>query len=434
MLQKPAAAADRPFRAIMDTMLDPLALGQPVHDAEGRVVDFICTDANPAACAFIGIERERLLNRRLLAVYPEITGTGLLARFADTARTGRPTTIDDFPCPLRCAGTRWLDIRAVRSDGQVCFGWRDNSERHEAAEKIAASEERFRLLAQNSLDVVVRIGADDRIVWVSPSITPTLGWAPADCIGRHAAELLATGPARDRYLRNNALAAAGQGVVSRARILNATGADHWVELHTSPYRAPDGHIDGVVATFRLIDAEVQMEQALEHRARTDEVTHLLNRREGLERLGALAGRRGGTIAVAWCDIDHFKSINDTHGHAAGDAVLRHLGETIRRCLRSTDDVGVRIGGDELLVILHDVRDLHEAVHVAETLRSNAARPIPVGGGTVRTTISIGVTVGRPDESIDALLARADDAMYRAKAAGRNQVVALPPPDRDGRAA
>lgn len=162
---------------------------------------------------------------------------------------------------------------------------------------------------------------------------------------------------------------------------------------------------------------------LERRASTDELTNLLNRKEALEQVENLNRRGGQGLAALWCDIDRFKLVNDTHGHAAGDAVLKALADRIRGCLRSTDDVGARIGGDELLILLNGVRGIEEAMNVAEMLRSRAAEPIPTAAGPIAITLSIGVTIANPDESTDALLARADDAMYQAKNRGRNQVVA-----------
>ena len=102
--------------------------------------------------------------------------------------------------------------------------------------------------------------------------------------------------------------------------------------------------------------------------------------------------------------------------------LQTVAERIRGCLRSGDDLAARIGGDELLVVLHGVRDLDDAVAVAEKLRRRTAEPIHTAAGPISVTLSIGVTLAHPSESTDALLARADAAMYQAKNGGRNQVV------------
>lgn len=151
-----------------------------------------------------------------------------------------------------------------------------------------------------------------------------------------------------------------------------------------------------------------------------------------ERIDASRGkyaRTGQAIAVLFCDLDNFKSVNDRHGHAAGDEVLRVMADRIRRCLRSTDDLGARVGGDELLVVLQGVQDLQNAVALADKLRLSAAEPIPIGDTTLMTTVSIGVTLAQPDEKASALVARADAAMYRAKKLGRNQVIPIEyPPD------
>jgi diguanylate cyclase (GGDEF)-like protein len=110
-------------------------------------------------------------------------------------------------------------------------------------------------------------------------------------------------------------------------------------------------------------------------------------------------------------------------------VLEALGARIRGCLPTPDDLGGRIGGDELMVALRGVHDIDEAVLVAERLRCAAAEPIPFAGDAIVATLSIGATLALPDEGIDAILARADDAMYEAKAQGRNRVVAIGAPAR-----
>ena len=413
--------------AVLESIIDPLTIARPERDAEGHVVDFTYVAANRAACAWIGVDREHLLGRRMLDLYPEVTATGLLARYAATAKTGCSTVVEEFPFPLHGVGVRWIEVQAGRANDCVCFVWRDVSARHEAVRKLAASEERFRLLAENALDIVVHFGPDDRILWISPSVTRVLGWTVAGCIGRGALEFLATPESRDRYRHSKLRVAAGDGDVVRVEVLDSAGGVHWAEVRSSPCRMPDGGIVGMVSSTRIIDSEVQSEQALVRQARTDEVTGLLNRKEGLVRLDAIVRQGGARVAVLWCDIDRFKSVNDSHGHAAGDAVLQALAERIRGAMRSDDDVAARIGGDELLLVLRGVDDLDDAVAVAETLRRRVAAPIPVEAGMVRATVSIGVTLAGDWEGLDAILARADEAMYEAKTGGRDRVVALAPP-------
>ena len=421
------APTEGQFQAVLASTLDPMTLVRPVRDPRGLIVDFVIAVVNPAACAWIGGERDTLRGQRLLDVIPEIAATGLLDALAITADTGRPTIIDDFPFPLGDVGTRWMWVRGSRGGDLVCIVWRDVTDKYRAAEKLARSEEQFRLLAENSTDVIVQLDPNDKVLWISPSAAPVLGWKPADCLGRSGVEFLTTTETRERYARDKARVLAGQSTVSRGQIRNAAGETHWVEAHTFPYRTPDGILNGVVASLRLVDAEVRMQQDLDRRARIDDQTGLLNRRELLERLEAVVGRHEAPVGLLWCDIDRFKSINDFHGHAAGDAVLVAIGQRIRDCLRSAADFGGRISGDELIVVLRGIGGLDDAVARAESLRSRVAEPIPAGDDVIRATISIGVTLLRADEGVDVILARADDAMYQAKALGKDRVCAIPAP-------
>jgi len=164
-------------------------------------------------------------------------------------------------------------------------------------------------------------------------------------------------------------------------------------------------------------------------ALTDELTGLYNRRYVFAHLSELLGRRGeggNDTAVLLFDVDHFKQVNDRHGHPAGDEVLRELGERAVRQVRSVDLVG-RLGGEEFVVIMPET-SLAGAVVVAERFRAAVADEpfVPRGlSEKVQVTVSVGIAVtGEGSDTIDTLLKRADDALYAAKHAGRNRVIAL----------
>jgi two-component system, cell cycle response regulator len=163
-------------------------------------------------------------------------------------------------------------------------------------------------------------------------------------------------------------------------------------------------------------------------ALTDELTGLYNRRYVFAHLNELLARmpeNGTETAVMLFDIDHFKLVNDRHGHPAGDEVLRELAKRAMRQVRSVDLVG-RLGGEEFIVVMPET-NLAGAAIVAERVRAAVAEALFVladDGTAVAVTISIGVAVtGRGDEKLESLLKRADEALYAAKNAGRNQVVA-----------
>ncbi len=155
----------------------------------------------------------------------------------------------------------------------------------------------------------------------------------------------------------------------------------------------------------------------------DALTDALNRRAFGELLAAEQGQlgRGRSHALVVLDIDHFKRINDSLGHAGGDAALRHLVQVLQACLREADQLG-RLGGEEFGVLL-PLSDLPGAICAAERMRSALqARPLQWQGRPHEMTASFGVALASADDTDpDALLQRADQAMYRAKAAGRNRV-------------
>ncbi|MCP9860575.1 MULTISPECIES: GGDEF domain-containing protein [unclassified Cyanobium] len=188
-------------------------------------------------------------------------------------------------------------------------------------------------------------------------------------------------------------------------------------------------LNTIQSAFRtMAQAISEREQQLRHRASIDELTGLLSRSELMEQLQQLLSkperrRQGESLALLFCDLDSFKEINDSLGHATGDAVLRAVAERLHSCLR-TSDLGGRMGGDEMVVVLHAVPDLESALAVAKKIRLAIAQPIKTPALDIGITASIGATLARPDEGMDELMARADIAMYEAKQAGRNRVIPI----------
>ncbi|MEA5474252.1 diguanylate cyclase [Synechococcus sp. CCY9201] len=424
--QERLSAERQRLRTTLDSLLDPHFMLGPVRDADGQITDFRILRANPAAAAYNQMPLDRFAGATIMEFWPGHVTSGLFDLFLKVLASGQPLLLDDFVLYHDIkAQSRHFDIRAVKVDGDLSITWRDVSEKAHAIEQLAASEQQFRLLAENSTDVVVHLAADDTVRWVSPSLQTVLGWQPAAWIGHPIGELVeAFG---DRPCRQQAnQGKLSQCLVRRDQLRSRDGNPHWIESHWSPFLNAAGEPDGQVCTFRMIDLEVSAERELERRAATDSLTALLNREEvfsQIQRLTAQQQRRGQELAVLFCDLDHFKTVNDTYGHNAGDAVLQAMAARVRSCLRSSD-LAARIGGDELLVVLPGVQGIDDAISIAEKLRRLASAPVPLIDGEVSITISVGVALARANESLDALIARADTAMYDAKQNGRDQVVAI----------
>lgn len=160
---------------------------------------------------------------------------------------------------------------------------------------------------------------------------------------------------------------------------------------------------------------------LEQLADTDTLTPLANRRaflRAVDRAIRLAGRHETQTALAFMDLDGLKAINDAHGHITGDAVLLHISERLRGAFRATD-LAARVSGDEFAILLDHLSEADARQRVGDLVQSLAADPIRVGQNELFICLSWGLTMIRPDDSVDVAMARADAAMYAAKAAQRS---------------
>ena len=291
----------------------------------------------------------------------------------------------------------------------------------EAERERAEAEAHYRILADNAVDVVIHIRGV-QVVWISPSVEAGFGDPPEQWVGT---DFLARVHPDDVDGVVSALQeiTAGETAVARFRLRTSEGGYHWVDGRGKPYIDAAGNTDGATGSMRIVDDQVEAERQLERLARFDSLTGLVNRAETLARLesGLTGSRTPGTqLGVLFCDIDRFKTINDTFGHGVGDAVLWTVAERISQCVRHGDTVG-RTGGDEILVLLPGLHSLAEALQIAEKIQARTAEPIHHTGSTFHATLSIGVTLTMPGESETDLTTRADAAMYQAKRAGGNTV-------------
>lgn len=294
----------------------------------------------------------------------------------------------------------------------------------EAEIRQAESELRLRTITNSMPALITYIDREEKITFANATSREWLGLEPSQVLGRHVQDVAGT----DVYLSRKAMIAralAGEKVEFEAHT-QRTGFDRVTQVIYVPDTRPDGTTHGIFSLALDITALKVVEHKLIELARLDTLTGLPNRLAFNEYLpdAVLRGRlTGNSLALMFLDIDHFKSINDTMGHAVGDAVLVEYARRLLGSVRATDMVA-RLAGDEFVLVLENLSAPGDVASVAEKIveRINAP-PFVVEGQQIEVTTSVGIAFHRAaDSSVTAaeLLARADAALYNAKAAGRNR--------------
>ena len=435
---QPAPGADPPaWHADLDgryaaAVVSALAVGVIVQNRTGVV-----TSANDAACAILALPRSEVVGRTSLdnrwrairpdgRLLPPDAQPGLLA-----LRTGHIQR--DVAMVVRHPGEspRWLHVTAVPvvpgDDGRpagVVTTLTDVTADRERELALRRSEEQFRLAMEHTPIGFALVDLEGRFIRVNRALCALLGYQAHELRDRtlrdvtHPDDIAEVAHQLRRMLRGE------RDVVEfEKRWLRRGGETVWgrlsIALATDEIAGPQY----LIVQIQDVTESRRANDMLTHLALHDPLTGLPNRTLVLDRIKKALdrGRRTGRhVAVLFCDLDHFKVVNDSLGHDLGDAVLVEIARRLAQALRGGDTAG-RLGGDEFVVVCEDVGDEQEAIRVAERVQSAVRQPASVGGRVVVPTISIGIAVsGGYDVDPLALLRDADTAMYRAKRHGRDR--------------
>jgi diguanylate cyclase (GGDEF)-like protein/PAS domain S-box-containing protein len=441
------------LRTAFDVAEDPFLLLQVLQRLDGSMEDLLILEANQAACRAMRQDREGIVGQTLLTILPQMKQNGLMDLFLDAASAHVPVSITDFVYKNHeiFNDDRCFDIQILPTKDVLVTTWRDVTERSRAARSLADAAALYRLLTENIVEVVVLLDQQERVIWVSPSLQPMTGWQEEQWRGRQFRDLFAAAEGTPEPVElHHWLAQSGPIRQGRLRLADPKGGWSWVQLSVRQLQrdglrsidaletlSPDqddplGQTippldEGYVLTLQPVDEQVQEERRLHRRASIDALTGLESRATILgwldQRLLDASGRKAQPLALLFCDFDDFKAINDTHGHACGDVVLKTVAERITRVIRHRDHAG-RLGGDEFLVLLDGIHSLDDAQGVAAKLHALLREPISWGDQLIPVSVSIGVALHEAGEDADLFLKRADRLMYAAKAAGRGRVAAL----------
>ncbi len=283
-------------------------------------------------------------------------------------------------------------------------------------ERLQAREELFRSLVTSASDLITLHEPDGRVTYVSPAVERVFGMSADELLGRSIGEVVEpTDRLRLRQAFMQVVREPGAEVETLVRVRAATGELRWMQVLLKN-QLHDPSVRGVIGNARDVHERHLLERQLSHAAFHDALTGLGNLAHARALLTSAYGS-GRPVTVVLVDLDGFKAVNDTFGHAHGDELLCQVAELLSGCLRHRDEVS-RIGGDEFVLVLDGEQDVAAiTARVLTALRT----AVPVAGTTVSVRASLGIALTRDAASPDELLRNAGLAMYASKGTGRDRV-------------
>ncbi len=423
--QKMLRESEARYRSLINDVLDNAAVAIIILDS-----DFTAVWANRSFEHFFCIKREEILGEdfrhTINTIFPDTLQescnfkSGLLAAYRANNTTRRMTC-----CLEKTSGKakQWLEYHGQPIRTGLYKGGR--VEHFTDVTEIKLAEEKLHILSQaveQSPASVIISDTEGNIEYVNPRFSRITGYNIDEAVQQDLDWIIARHAESD--IQKEIRAALRNGTEWRGELPNQrrNGEDFWEYLAISPIKSDDGTITHYLAISEDITVRKVYEERLFNQANFDSLTRLPNRVLAFDRLTqalARAHRNERIVAVIFIDLDHFKNINDTLGHAAGDQLLVEAAKRLRGATRE-DDTVARISGDEFLVILPDLATVYDSKVVAHKILNAFSSPFTLEGRELFFTVSIGLST-YPDDSDNphALLQHADAAMYRAKASGRN---------------
>jgi diguanylate cyclase (GGDEF)-like protein/PAS domain S-box-containing protein len=294
-------------------------------------------------------------------------------------------------------------------------------------EALFDEKERAQVTLNSIGDAVISTGVSGQVTFLNIVAERLTGWPRAEAIGRQSAEVLHLVDAANRALAANPMEQAIRenktvALASNCVLIRRDGDESAIEDSAAPIHDRRGQVTGAVMVFHDVSAARAQSARMEHLAQHDALTDLPNRvllNDRLEQAIGLANRHGKSLALLYLDLDRFKHVNDSLGHAVGDNLLKSVALRLTNCVRGTDTVS-RQGGDEFVIMLSELLHVEDASGCAEKILRAIQLPYLIDGEEINITASIGIAV-YPADGIgpEALLRNADLAMYEAKEHGRN---------------
>ena len=296
-----------------------------------------------------------------------------------------------------------------------------------AEEALFEEKERAQVTLNSIGDAVLVTDTGGHVTYLNRMAEYMTGWSTGEALGQPLSTVfnIVDGETGETA-PNPAVSAMNEdrtvGLIANCILLQRNGKGVGIEDSAAPIHDRDGAVTGAVIIFRDVSQSLTETRKMAYLAQHDPLTGLPNRALLTERLRqaiSLARRHHTQVALLFLDLDHFKQINDSLGHAVGDQALCAIANRLSACVRSTDTV-CRLGGDEFVILLGDIDSPDDAAHIAEKARATITTPLRVSGHTLEVSASVGISI-HPEHGADAeaIIRHADTAMYHAKANGRD---------------
>jgi diguanylate cyclase (GGDEF)-like protein len=432
-----AQEAHSQFLAAAETSLDAFGLLESVRNDAGEIVDFRVLYINANGERLVGRPRSELLGQMLCSVTPARPTHSMFAKFCKVVNSGEPLN-EEFRVNFPSIRASWLRSQVVKLGDGLALTFSDISESRATQERYAHLAEFTDSVFQNAPFSIVATDTNGQITAMNVAAEKLTGYAREELVGKAPLTVLHD----ERELLGKALGIDPAATVEQCGFSALTAGvavgemeeQEWTLIRRDGVRTPinlamravttdAGQVSGFVSIAFDITERRQMLDYVTHLASHDQLTGLAGRallQDKTVQAVELARRYGTKVAVFVIDLDHFKRLNDSLGHASGDQLLIEAARRLSRSVRSTDVVA-RVGGDEFVVVMPDITSVEDVEQCAANLVARLAPEISIEEHLVQLTASVGVCI-YPDFAADAkhLLKRADSAMYVAKENGRNQ--------------
>jgi diguanylate cyclase (GGDEF)-like protein/PAS domain S-box-containing protein len=408
---------ERKYREIFNNVSDALILLDVMPDGGFRLADL-----NPVAAKLLDVSPSSARGRFIENVFPPERVEHAMPLLRQCTATAQPVSCEEhvqFATGAVHLDTVLLPVRDETGKvSRVIMVDRDVTERM----RMVASLRQLSAAVEQSPVAVFITDTGGTIQYVNPAFCANSQYTAAEVLGRNPRILQGGDTRPEEYAAMWQSITAGNAWHGTFHNRRKDGTRFWEDVVIAPVRDATGAIAQFTCIKQDITARKSAEQQVDYLAHHDTLTGLPNRLLGRDRLEwamAHAVRSKCKAALLFLDLDGFKRINDSLGHAAGDLLLKAAAGRLQACVRRTDTIA-RQGGDEFLIVLSDIRDPEAITSIAMTTMEQLARPFQVEGHELNVTASIGVAVFPDDgRDWDTLFKKADVAMYSAKEAGRN---------------